>query len=123
MLRYVFVRGGVHAMACARALKTLTGVKMTKLLPIPNQVGPNETLQSMAAQRAARRGSPPLQCDCQLAENLIDLMLAEALLGKCGRLYISSVMREQFDRRLWRVTDSSVTPQRTSPLQTRFARY
>ncbi|HEX9997164.1 MAG TPA: manganese catalase family protein [Abditibacterium sp.] len=36
MLGYLFVRGGVHAMAYARALETLTGVKMSEMLPIPN---------------------------------------------------------------------------------------
>jgi Mn-containing catalase len=36
MLGYLFVRGGVHAMAYARALETLTGVRMSKMLPIPN---------------------------------------------------------------------------------------
>jgi len=36
MLGYLFVRGGVHAMAYARALETLTGVQMAKMLPIPN---------------------------------------------------------------------------------------
>lgn len=36
MLGYLFVRGGVHAMAYARALETLTGVKMSDMLPIPN---------------------------------------------------------------------------------------
>lgn len=35
MLGYLLVRGGVHAMAYAKALETLTGVQMTKLLPIP----------------------------------------------------------------------------------------
>src|SRR5690606_9883831 len=30
------VRGGVHAMAYARALETLTGVKMGDMLPIPS---------------------------------------------------------------------------------------
>jgi Mn-containing catalase len=35
MLGYLFVRGGVHATAYAKALETLTGVEMTKLLPIP----------------------------------------------------------------------------------------
>ncbi len=35
MLGYLFVRGGVHAMAYALALETLTGVKMSKMLPIP----------------------------------------------------------------------------------------
>ncbi|HIQ29345.1 MAG TPA: manganese catalase family protein [Candidatus Caldiarchaeum subterraneum] len=32
---YGLVRGGVHATAYAKALETLTGVEMTKLLPIP----------------------------------------------------------------------------------------
>lgn len=36
MLGYLFVRGGVHALAYARALETLTGVKMSEMLPIPN---------------------------------------------------------------------------------------
>ncbi len=36
MLGYLFVRGGVHAMAYARALEQLTGVKMSAMLPIPN---------------------------------------------------------------------------------------
>lgn len=36
MLGYLFVRGGVHALAYARALETLTGVQMSKMLPIPN---------------------------------------------------------------------------------------
>lgn len=35
MLGYLLVRGGVHATAYAKALETLTGVTMTKLLPIP----------------------------------------------------------------------------------------
>ena len=36
MIGYLFVRGGVHAMAYARALETLTGVEMSKMLPVPN---------------------------------------------------------------------------------------
>lgn len=36
MLGYLFVRGGVHALAYAKALETLTGVNMAKMLPIPN---------------------------------------------------------------------------------------
>ncbi|MBO8141376.1 MAG: manganese catalase family protein [Firmicutes bacterium] len=35
MVGYLLVRGGVHATAYAKALETLTGVNMTKLLPIP----------------------------------------------------------------------------------------
>ena len=36
MLGYLFVRGGVHALAYAKALEILTGVKMSEMLPIPN---------------------------------------------------------------------------------------
>lgn len=36
MVGYLLVRGGVHALAYAKALYTLTGVDMTKMLPIPN---------------------------------------------------------------------------------------
>ncbi|MDB5296941.1 MAG: Catalase, partial [Phycisphaerales bacterium] len=35
MLGYLFVRGGVHAVAYGKALEKLTGVKMTDMLPIP----------------------------------------------------------------------------------------
>lgn len=35
MIGYLLVRGGVHAAAYGKALETLTGVEMTKLLPIP----------------------------------------------------------------------------------------
>ncbi|HYE21949.1 MAG TPA: manganese catalase family protein [Tepidisphaeraceae bacterium] len=35
MLGYLFVRGGVHALAYAKALEQLTGVKMSDMLPIP----------------------------------------------------------------------------------------
>ncbi|MBC7796085.1 MAG: manganese catalase family protein [Pyrinomonadaceae bacterium] len=36
MLGYLFVRGGVHALAYAKALESVTGVKMSDMLPIPN---------------------------------------------------------------------------------------
>ncbi len=35
MVGYLLVRGGVHATAYGKALETLTGVNITKLLPIP----------------------------------------------------------------------------------------
>ncbi|MCS7195127.1 MAG: manganese catalase family protein, partial [Meiothermus sp.] len=35
MIGYLLVRGGVHAAAYGKALESLTGVEMTKLLPIP----------------------------------------------------------------------------------------
>lgn len=36
LVRYLLVGGGVHVMAYAKALEKLTGVEMTKMLPIPN---------------------------------------------------------------------------------------
>ncbi len=36
MIGYLLVRGGVHATAYGKALETLTGVNITKMLPIPN---------------------------------------------------------------------------------------
>lgn len=36
MLGYLFVRGGVHALAYAKALEELTGANVQKMLPIPN---------------------------------------------------------------------------------------
>ena len=36
MLGYLFVRGGVHAIAFGKALEKLTGVKMNDMLPIPS---------------------------------------------------------------------------------------
>jgi Mn-containing catalase len=43
MLGYLFVRGGVHATAYAKAIEKLTGADLTKMLPIPkigNEVFP-----------------------------------------------------------------------------------
>lgn len=36
MLGYLFVRGGVHALAYGKALEDLTGVQVCNMLPIPN---------------------------------------------------------------------------------------
>lgn len=36
MIGYLLVRGGLHVVAYAKALEKLTGVEVTKLLPIPN---------------------------------------------------------------------------------------
>jgi Mn-containing catalase len=36
MIGYLMVRGGVHQAAYAKALEELTGVQMTKFLPLPN---------------------------------------------------------------------------------------
>ena len=35
MLGYLFTRGGVHALAYAKALESITGVEVQKMLPIP----------------------------------------------------------------------------------------
>lgn len=49
MLEYLFVRGGVHALAYAKALETLTGVEMSKMLRavrrlrIPCRAGDSES--------------------------------------------------------------------------------
>ena len=53
MLGYLFVRGGVHAMAYAKALEELTGVDMKKMLPIPNI--PNAKFQE--ARKFQEQGS------------------------------------------------------------------
>src|SRR5690625_46921 len=62
MLGYLFVRGGVHALAYARALETLTGVKMSKMLPIPkleNEVFPEaKKFEEMGMHRKLYRFSP-----------------------------------------------------------------
>jgi len=42
MIGYLLVRGGVHAAAYGKALETLTGVEVNKMLPIPNI--PNEKI-------------------------------------------------------------------------------
>src|SRR5690606_28565161 len=36
MIGYLLVRGGTHALAYGKALESLTGVDVTKMLPIPN---------------------------------------------------------------------------------------
>ncbi|HEY8486981.1 MAG TPA: manganese catalase family protein [Limnochordales bacterium] len=36
MIGYLLVRGGVHALAYAKALESVTGVNVSKMLPIPN---------------------------------------------------------------------------------------
>ncbi len=36
MIGYLLVRGGVHVIAYAKALQIVTGVDVTKMLPIPN---------------------------------------------------------------------------------------
>lgn len=62
MLGYLFVRGGVHAMAYAKALESLTGVNMTKMLPIPhidNSVFPEaKKFEDEGSHRKLYRFSP-----------------------------------------------------------------
>jgi Mn-containing catalase len=61
MLGYLFVRGGVHALAYAKALETLTGVEMKKMLPIPkieNKTFPEaRKFEAMGSQRKLYRFS------------------------------------------------------------------
>lgn len=62
MLGYLFVRGGVHALAYAKALETLTGVKMSDMLPIPkieNKTFPEaKEFEAIGAHRQLYRFSP-----------------------------------------------------------------
>jgi Mn-containing catalase len=62
MLGYLLVRGGVHILAYAKALEKLTGVEMTKMLPIPkieNSVFPESRKYEMkGSHRTLYRFSP-----------------------------------------------------------------
>ena len=62
MLGYLFVRGGVHAVAYGKALEKLTGVSMTKMLPIPkigNEVFPEaKKWMDIAIHTRLYRNSP-----------------------------------------------------------------
>jgi Mn-containing catalase len=62
MLGYLFVRGGVHALAYAKALEQLTGVQMSKMLPIPrveNKTFPEaKKFEGMGSHRKLYRFSP-----------------------------------------------------------------
>jgi Mn-containing catalase len=62
MLGYLFVRGGVHAMAFGKALEKLTGVKMNDMLPIPkigNEVFPEaKKYMAMGIHTKLYRQSP-----------------------------------------------------------------
>jgi Mn-containing catalase len=62
MLGYLFVRGGVHALAYAKALEQLTGVEMSKMLPIPkieNKTFPEaRKFESAGIHRKLYRFSP-----------------------------------------------------------------
>ena len=62
MLGYLFVRGGVHALAYAKALEQLTGVQMSKMLPIPrieNKTFPEaKKYEAMGSHRKLYRFSP-----------------------------------------------------------------
>jgi Mn-containing catalase len=62
MLGYLFVRGGVHALAYAKALETLTGVKMSQMLPIPkieNKMFPEAAkFEAQGSHRKLYRFSP-----------------------------------------------------------------
>ena len=36
MIGYLLVRGGTHVLAYAKAIEIVTGVDLTKMLPVPN---------------------------------------------------------------------------------------
>ncbi|GGK26870.1 manganese catalase [Caldalkalibacillus thermarum] len=56
MIGYLLVRGGVHIMAYAKAIEIITGVDMTKMLPIPNLENSRfETARKYEAQGVHRR--------------------------------------------------------------------
>ncbi|MGH7213350.1 MAG: manganese catalase family protein [Tepidisphaeraceae bacterium] len=62
MLGYLFVRGGVHALAYGKALEQLTGVKMSQMLPIPkieNKMFPEaKKFEAQGLHRRLYRFSP-----------------------------------------------------------------
>ncbi len=62
MLGYLFVRGGVHAHAYALALEQLTGVAMSKMLPIPRienvQLPESRPFEEQGLHRKLYRFSP-----------------------------------------------------------------
>jgi Mn-containing catalase len=62
MLGYLFVRGGVHALAYGKALEQLTGVKMSQMLPIPkieNKTFPEAAkFEAQGSHRKLYRFSP-----------------------------------------------------------------
>ncbi|EGL82314.1 manganese containing catalase [Caldalkalibacillus thermarum TA2.A1] len=56
MIGYLLVRGGVHIMVYAKAIEIITGVDMTKMLPIPNLENSRfETARKYEAQGVHRR--------------------------------------------------------------------
>ncbi len=64
MLGYLLVRGGVHALAYAKALEELTGVTVSKMLnnpSIPNSAFPIAASlpRSMASRISQHKGSRP----------------------------------------------------------------
>jgi Mn-containing catalase len=50
MVGYLLVRGGVHVVAYARALEKLTGVEVTKLVPVPD-IGNDAFPEAVAHQK------------------------------------------------------------------------
>jgi Mn-containing catalase len=62
MLGYLLVRGGVHMLAYAKAIENLTGVEMSKMLPIPkieNSVFPEtRKYETQGSHRKLYRFSP-----------------------------------------------------------------
>jgi len=60
MLGYLFVRGGVHALAYAKALEELTGATVTKMLNMPNSAFPEtKKWEDQGSHRTLYRFSEP----------------------------------------------------------------
>ena len=73
MIGYLLVRGGVHALAYAKALETLTGVDVKKMLPIPdidNRKFPEtQKFEQIGSHRTIYRFSPDDYKDIKLIWN------------------------------------------------------
>ncbi|MDQ0337244.1 Mn-containing catalase [Caldalkalibacillus uzonensis] len=73
MIGYLLVRGGVHALAYAKALETLTGVDVKKMLPIPdidnNKFPEARKFEEKGSHRTLYRFSPDDYKDIKLIWN------------------------------------------------------
>lgn len=73
MVGYLLVRGGVHALAYAKALETLTGVDVKKMLPIPDidnsKFPETQKFEQIGSHRTIYRFSPGDYKDIKLVWN------------------------------------------------------
>jgi Mn-containing catalase len=73
MVGYLLVRGGVHALAYAKALETLTGVDVKKMLPIPDidnsKFPETQKFEQIGSHRTIYRFSPDDYKDIKLIWN------------------------------------------------------